>query len=352
MARRMKLPNQYGSITKLSGRRRNPYVVRVTVGWNDDGTQIRKAYGYYPDYKTATEALVGYHKNPTSINSDATFQECYDKWSEEKFERVKDPRGYKAAYNFCKSIYKVKMRDIRLCHLEDLVAKSGAEYPTLKNIKSLLKQVFEYAVKHDIISNDANKVQFLDISRTREQVQIANANKLHSAFTPAEVKRLWSFADANVHVAEILMLVYSGVRVSELLDLKKEHVHLDEQYFEVVDSKTQAGIRRVPIADKVLPFYKNRYAASKIEYLLTTESGGHMKYYTYRECYWDPLMELLGMKHLPHDTRHTCISLLNTAEVNPTTIKMIVGHAGKMDLTERVYTHKMMDELLEAINQI
>lgn len=327
-------------------------MVRITVGWTDDGTPIRKPLGYYEDYKTATEALVDYHKNPAMIDSDITFKECYERWSDEKFAKVKDPRGYKAAYKFCKSIYKLKMRDIRLSHLEDLIARSGAEYPTLKNIKSLLKQVFEYAVKHDVISRDNNKVEFLDISRTREQRIVANANKLHSAFTPAEIKKLWSFADANVHVAEILMLIYSGVRVSELLDLKKEHVHLDEQYFEVVDSKTQAGIRRVPIADKVLPFYKARYAASKIEYLLTTESGGHIKYHTYRECYWDPLMELLGMKHLPHDTRHTCISLLNTAEVNPTTIKMIVGHAGKMDLTERVYTHKMMDELLAAINKI
>lgn len=346
------MPNQYGSITKLKGRRRNPFMVRVTTGWDDDGNQIRKPLGYYSDYKTAMEALIDYHIDPAVLDSNVTFSECYNRWSEEKFSKVKDPRGYKAAYNYCKPIYKAKIRDIRLGHLEDLVAQSEANYATLKNIKSLLKQVFDYAVKHDIIPKDNHKVEFLDISRTREQTIIANANKLHKAFEPSEIKKLWKFADTNVHVAEILMLVYSGVRVSELLDLKKEHVHLDEQWFEVVDSKTQAGIRRVPIADKVLPFYKDRFAASKIEYLLTTESGGHMKYHTYRECYWNPLMNLLDMKHLPHDTRHTCISLLNTAEVNPTTIKMIVGHAGKMDLTERVYTHKVMDELLEAINKI
>lgn len=352
MSRRMRLPNGYGSITKLKGRRRNPFMARVTTGWNDDGTQIRSPLGYYPDYKSAMEALIAYHQNPSVIDSDATFAECYDKWSDEKFERVKDPRGYKAAYNFCKPIYKTKMRDIKLGHLESLVSISGANYPTLKNLKSLLKQVFEYAVKHDIIPKDNNKVEFLDITRTREQLIRDNANRKHVPFTAAEIKKLWKFADANVHVAEILMLVYSGVRVSELLDLKKEHVHLDEQWFEIIDAKTQAGIRRVPIADKTLPFFKERYAASGIDYLLTTESGGHMKYHTYRESYWDPLMEQLGMKHLPHDTRHTCISLMNTAEINPTTVKMIVGHAGKMDLTERVYTHKVMDELLQAINQI
>lgn len=52
------------------------------------------------------------------------------------------------------------------------------------------------------------------------------------------------------------MLIYNGVRVSELLNLKKENVHLSEQYFDVVDSKPENGIRKVPIADKVLPFYE------------------------------------------------------------------------------------------------
>lgn len=352
MAKHMRLPNGYGSITKLSGKRRNPYMVRVTIGWDDYGNPIREPLGYYPDYKSANESLVTYHTDPSIINSDATFADCYDKWSDEKFEKVKDPRGYKAAYNFCATIRKMKIRDIRLQHLENLIQKSGANYPTLKTIKSLLKQVFEYAVKHDIIPPANNKVEFLDIARSREQLILDNANRKHKPFTKSELKKLWSFADVNIHVAEILMLIYSGVRISELTELRKEHVHLDEQWFEIVDAKTAAGIRRVPISHKTLPFFRMCYKKSNIDYLITTESGGHMSYYTYRECYWDPLMEQLGMKHLPHDTRHTCISLMNTAEINPTTIKMIVGHAGKMDLTERVYTHKVMDELLAAINRI
>ena len=49
------------------------------------------------------------------------------------------------------------------------------------------------------------------------------------------------------------MLIYSGVRISEMLDLLKSDVHLDEQFFDVIDSKTENGIRKVPIADKVLP---------------------------------------------------------------------------------------------------
>jgi hypothetical protein len=38
--------------------------------------------------------------------------------------------------------------------------------------------------------------------------------------------------------------------------------------------------------------------------------------------------------------------------VNPTIIKRIVGHASAMSLTERVYTHFEIRELLDAIDQI
>ena len=63
-------------------------------------------------------------------------------------------------------------------------------------------------------------------------------------------------------------------------------------------------------------------------------------------------MEQLGMTQTPHCCRHTCISLLAEAEVDQTTIKKIVGHAGAMTLTERVYTHLDIEKLIEAVNRI
>ncbi len=57
------------------------------------------------------------------------------------------------------------------------------------------------------------------------------------------------------------------------------------------------------------------------------------------------------MNHKPHDTRHTCVSLLTTAGVDERLIKKIVGHKG-LDVTQVVYTHIEVEELLEAINKI
>ena len=62
-------------------------------------------------------------------------------------------------------------------------------------------------------------------------------------------------------------------------------------------------------------------------------------------------MDQLNMTHLPHDARHTCVSMLTNAGVDERMIKKIVGHAGQ-SVTENVYTHLEMPEKLKALNLI
>ncbi len=156
---------------------------------------------------------------------------------------------------------------------------------------------------------------------------------------------------AGIYVQIVLMLIYSGVRVSELLDLKRENVYIDEHYFKVVESKTDSGVRVVPIHDRTYPIFRKWYDEG-CEYLLHTPDGNHFTYRNYYDSYWTSVMELIGCSHKPHDTCHTCVSMMTAKEVNPTLIKKIVGHSGAMSLTEKVYTHINVQELLKAINKI
>lgn len=41
----------------------------------------------------------------------------------------------------------------------------------------------------------------------------------------------------------------------------------------------------------------------------------------FRDSYWNPSMDLLGLEHNPHDARHTCASLLAEAGVDDRIIK-------------------------------
>ena len=108
----------------------------------------------------------------------------------------------------------------------------------------------------------------------------------------------------------------------------------------MISSKTENGIRKVPIADKVLPFYQAWFEDNpECEYLIHTPDGKHFQYRNYYDSYFHPLMEQLKIDRTPHCCRHTCISMLAEAGVDQTIIKKIVGHSGAMTLTEKVYTH-------------
>ena len=144
---------------------------------------------------------------------------------------------------------------------------------------------------------------------------------------------------------------FSQFRISELLNLKKEDVNLEEKWFRIVQAKTEAGVRTVPIADKVLPFFQEWYDKNDCEYLLSTPEGEQFKYRNYYDSYWLPFMDQMNMKHTPHETRHTCVSLLASAGVDERVIKKIVGHKGQ-GVTQTVYTHFEIEELLDAINKI
>lgn len=104
----------------------------------------------------------------------------------------------------------------------------------------------------------------------------------------------------------ILILIYTSVRIGELLELKKEDIHLDEQWFQVTQSKTESGIRRVPIADSILPFFQKWYDYSETDTLLCTPDMEPFKYRNHYDSYWKPLIENLNLGYYtPHIAQDT-----------------------------------------------
>ncbi len=76
-----------------------------------------------------------------------------------------------------------------------------------------------------------------------------------------------------------------------------------------------------------------------------------MSYYTYYHERWKIVMEQLEMNHKPHDCRHTFATLMDNVDANKLSIKRIMGHTSK-DITDKVYTHKDIEQLLIAIDKL
>lgn len=351
----MRLPNGYGSVVKQSGKRRNPYLVRKTIGFHYDpikDKQVQKyiIIGYAKTKSEGLRMLAEYNNNPFDTKAaKITFSEVYEEWSKQKFPTISKSNinGYNSSYKICTSLYNKKFKDIKLQDLQNIIDTCNKNYPTLKRIKILFNQLYHYALKNELCNKDYS--EYVDISRYQDR----NPNKFdRNKFEQEEISRIWTMQD-DPYYQIVLMLLYNGTRISEFLNLKKEDVHLDEQYFDVRKAKTENGIRKVPIADKVLSFYKSWYnACPSCEYLIHTPEGVHFSYRNYYDSYFLPILNQIGIDRTPHCCRHTCISMLAEAGVDQTIIKKIVGHSGAMTLTEKVYTHFDVGILVEAINKI
>lgn len=345
----MRNPNGYGSVFKISGNRRKPFGVRITKGWDDNGKQLYEYLSYHESQREAILWLAEYNKNPYDpATNKTTVKEVYDKWAAAKFDKVSksNVNGYKASWKLCSEIYDMKFVDVKLIHLQKIVNESGKNYPSLRKLKVLFGQLFDYAVMNEIISKDRHIVEYVDISGA------GNPDAYNrKPFTKKEIQTIWKWKDTSEYISVILMMIYTGLRIGEMLDLKKENVNLEERFFDVVSSKTTSGIRKVPIADKILPMFEYWMNKNNCEYLLSVPTGERFDYRNYYDSYWTPFMVQMGMNHKPHDTRHTCVSLLTAAGVDERIIKKIVGHKGQ-GVTQVVYTHLEIEELIDSINKI
>lgn len=359
----MRNPPNYGSIVNLGKGRRRPIAVRVPNGYKlrDDFTEIiqYKYIGYFENtpqgQKDARLLLAQYNAGinvPIQVNNVPTFRECAEAFVKRHVEVLAHNKG-SISYNTERSLYGFidnQCKDICDCKI-NMLKQGDIQYVADSNktmaatsigrLKFLIKGTFDYARKQGYITE--NFIDDIDFLYTK------NNKSIHKVFTEEEVNKIWEYSDNEI-AQTILMLIYSGLRINEFLSLQKNQIHLEEQYM-ICGSKTAAGKdRTVPIANKVLKFYKNRFNSDS-DYLIPGMYAKHMS----RNAYvtnWNKFLNSIGLEpHIPHDTRYTCASMLDKANVKDNIIKFILGHQ-QTDITNQVYVHPDVETLLENINKI
>ncbi len=336
----MRNSNGFGSVFKLSGKRRRPWAVRITTGWTDEGKQIFKYLSYHEKKGDALRALAEFNVNPYDVDANkVTFEEIYQKWSEGAYPTLSasSVKTYKSAYKNTTKIQKMCFRDIKLNAIQSVV--DAVESQSMARMtKFLFQKMYTYALENDIVEKDYS--QFIKLEKKKE-------TKEKSPFSPAEIQVMWDKVGSVEYADLIVILLYTGMRIGELLDMKKEDIHLEERYM-VGGSKTEAGKNRViPLHKKIIPLIEKRME-SKSEYLFTNTLGKKLTYALFMSKYWGMILAHLEPGHTPHDTRHTFVSRMDSLGVNRVIIQKIVGHSSK-DVTD-IYTHKNLDELLAAVD--
>lgn len=324
----MKNPNRYGTVTKLSGNRRKPYIVKEGMS----GRQ--KPIGYAATREEGLIMLANYNSNPWDIEADKiTFQELFELWLEKRAVKlgISNQRGLKSAYNHCSQLKNMKYKQIKSYQMQDCIDNCGCGYSTQGAIKNLFGHLDRFAMELDIISKCYSDLLTSEpIPETSKEI-----------FTDEEVFRLWENQNFP-WIDSVLFFLYTGFRISEMIELEVSAIDFEVGTMQG-GTKTAAGKNRlVPIHSKIQPIIQNRVEQSKSGYLFEY-NGKKLSLNQYR-TFWAIIMEKLEMQHTPHECRHTFRSRLDSAGANKVCIDRIMGHKSK-GTGERVYTHKNIEEL-------
>ena len=337
----MKRPNGSGSIIKLSGNRRRSFGARLTVGFNKDtGYPIYKFIGYAESWDEANAILVRYSENRYDLDrADITTEELYNLLLEKRADKFAQNtlKAWKKGFNHIKPLHSMRYRAVRAYHMRDCINARGKGYATQGHVKGLLCQLDRLALEYEVINICYSALVSIDKTPPTSK----------KPFAEGEIKSLWANID-KVECADLaLFLIYTGLRADELLNLKKENVDLANSRLYISKSKTESGMRYVPLHSKIVPLVEGRYESDDSEYLFDFGTQNYMNLY-YR---WKRLCKSLSLNHNPHDARHTLRSRLDSAGANKVCIDLMMGHKSK-DVGERTYTHKTFEEIRSAMELI
>lgn len=341
----MKNPNGYGGIIYLGKNRRKPYGVRITQGYKRDGTAIRKYIGYYETRREAMIALSEYNLNPQAIRKIPTLQDLYEIFMQNIRDKKspKTVRMYATTYKHLERYAKSKITDIKKTHIQSIIndlVSQGRSHSLCNKVKILMSQIYQLAIDDDYINKNYAK-----------NITLPEPDKIDKTiFTIDEIKKMFDNLDKDFNLSLPLILIYTCMRPSELLSVRKFDVHLDKNYL-VGGSKTKAGKDRIiPINKKIKPLIE-KWMDSKSEFLISKDNQ-RISYDYFNKFIYTKALESIDVRRLtPHKCRKTGISLLKNAGVANDYITRIAGHSD-YNITDKYYVNLDISTLVDEVNII
>lgn len=327
-----------GSVYKLkdNANRRRPWVASYK----------RSIIGTFPTSGEAILALNDFLAKQRPIDSTKiTFAQVYEAWAPKHFDTVSDKAesAYKMAYARSTPLHDRKMNELKTADFQAVIdSMSGMSRSLCEKQRQLFSQLCKYAMQQDII--DKNYAQFLVLPKAAPpKDRILSDEEIQSIWDSIDDKRLGSVAKIA------LALTYTGMRINELLHLRRDNCHLDENYV-IGGSKTEAGRDRIiPLHPDIQSIFEDWWISSTgTEWLIPSAQGNPRDADGVRKSF-NALMKKLGISGVtPHSCRHTAATIMAADGVPTDTIKRILGHTDYAFTSNR-YTSTNISSLQEGI---
>lgn len=349
----MKRPNGLGTITKLSGRRRKPYVVRKTIN------KKQEVLGCFETRTEAVAFLNSVNEKALSQIHNYSVQQMYEMLIDLNKDRLTKSglTNYASGYKYLEPYKNMKMREMRTIHFQEAInqaSASGVGHATWKKIQNVGSLMCQLAMANDLI--DKNYAQFVTLPQAKKKDE-------KPSFSRRQLDIMWEIWQADTAIASILALCYIGMRINEFLALKKDRVDIERKIIYAEGSKTEAGKNRIiAIPDIAVPLFE-KLMQNNTEYVFPSPQGKRWEVKNYRERFFYPTLQKYNL-HIcehdptltitPHSCRHTYAYLCVKYGVDEKATMDLMGHT-KYSTSAEIYaeaTKHDIDYLRSEANKI
>lgn len=307
-----------------------------------------------------------------------TVYEVFTDWVEGKFLREEiEPATrdrYKRQFDQCFSAIRNRhIKDISEYDLEEFVLNSIHDNELTQkgfsNMRTLIFGIFKMAKKNKLIKYSVTEVvNDMDISRKNfRSITKENADEV---FTEEELPIILEYLEENIDFLNlgILLLFKTGLRIGELVALKKEdvlsynkiHVNRTEiiykdnsgkMQYEVRNSpKTEESIRTVLIPDKYCWILKRIQMMSSFGEYLFEWNNERIRSYVFRNRLYTICRKCGIKRKSPHKVRKTYSTILIDSGAEESLVLSQMGH--REISTTRKYYYKDMKSQGTKMNRI
>ena len=308
-----------------------------------------------PDKQEANDKLVDLENELTAKKYGHRIIEKTWKSFQEEYSQYSKTNKKSSTYQFDSYILKVFNEDNYIQSIQDLTPKlleqwksclftRGLKPSTINRYLGLLKAMGSKAYEWGYVpENRYLTVKPMRIIETKEDEKIV--------YSPDDIKKIQKSCETEYQRVLVDIAFYSGLRRSEIQNLKWEDIDFDNDIINVQSTKEWTPksykSRYVSLNEHLKKTLLQWRKKSKEEYVLPTNLSNKW----YLSKMFKTILDNAELKGSIHDTRHTFITRLAEAGEDPLVLQKEAGHSD-FKTTNKIYTHLNIKNIKTKINAL
>lgn len=298
-------------------------------GWND-GKPLKRTKGGFRTKREALDHIPILKKSNRRAGKSGNIplRKLFEDWIPFYTPRISETtmKGLKSAFKWFADIQDINLEDLTIDDLQDCVDSCPRSKRTRENMKYLVVQLYRYAEARHMIRG--NIAEFIYCGK--------EDGSTRPPFTPDQIELIRNAIGREFAADYTYCLIYTGFRPNEMLQLTKDAYDPEHDCL-VGGFKTEAGRNRnVTLSPKIADIVHDLVRDAD-PWIFPNEDGDLMTDEEFREDYFYPLLDRLGIQPMPdkdhpatwtpYSCRHTFANLMKNVVGSDTDKAALMGHS-------------------------